>query len=799
MTIATFIPSARRSPARCAQIVASIAVLALICAVSRAFAQAPAPVISQIKIEGNQRVETDAIRIHISQPLGQPLDAAAVDQDDKAIYKMGFFKNVEVTVENVKGLNVLVFKVTEQPQITDVRIEGMKAIRSTDDKVVAATKLHPGAILDPAQVKETITGITQIYQDKGYLDAKVSFRTIAQADNTGVAVFDVTEGPKVKITRIDIHGNKAFTSSELRSVMETGTYSKLLSWITDQGALDQQKLQDDVDHLTAFYYQNGYLNVHVSSPKIQRVGNSLHITIDIDEGTVYRVGRVAIAGDMKFPHKELAHLLTIKRGQNFRGATLQHNVLALSDFYSNRGYAFVNIDPRTQLDPITHRINITFYINPGHEVLVNRINITGNTKTSDKVIRRELKIQEQEPYSAEAIRESKQRLDQLGFFTDVRITTEPAQQPDKINLNVNVAEANTSSLQVSGGYDTYMGVFGNFTLGNTNLFGGGESLVLNAQIGFLFQNYSITYTEPWFLDMPLSVGLQLFDNEEYLLSFNQSAAGFAVNTYYPLTELGFNKIGPFSLKDITVGLGYQFESVGITGLNSLTTYNILRYKGYTQTSELLPSFRRFTVDNPVDPRSGTVLCFNGQLGGLTGGNAFVKGVFHGRYFYPFIKSSTWGTWVVSQGITYGVGTNLNSGTGGELPLYERFFPGGVGGPADVRGYQLYSLGPLVTTYNASGQPVSVQDVGGSEELILSNEITFPILSGLGVRGVLFSDAGQAYTLKQGVDLSLLQASVGFGIRWRSPFGPLSIDLAFPVNPRPADQSTVFEIGAGAPL
>jgi len=773
--------------------------LALIFAVTHALAQGSAPVISQIRIEGNQRVETDAIRLHISQPLHQPLDQTAVDQDVKAIYKMGFFQNVETSVQNVNGANVLVYKVIERPQVTDVRIEGMKAIRSTDDKITSATKLHPGAILDPGQVKETINGITQVYQDKGYLDAKVNFRTILQPDNTAVAVFDVTEGPKVEITKIDFHGNKAFTSSELRSVMETSTHNFLLSWVTGQGALDQQKLQDDVDHLTAFYYQNGYLNVHISTPKVDRVGNSLHITIDVDEGTVYRIGRVALAGNMKSPHRELARQLTIKRGQHFKGASLQHDVLTLSDFYSNRGYAFVNIDPRTQLDPVTHRINITFYINPGHEVLVNRINITGNTKTSDKVIRRELQIQEQEPYSAEAIRESKKRLDRLGYLSEVRITTEPAQQPDKINLDVNVAEANTSSLQVAGGYDTYSSVFGNFTLGNTNLFGGGESVVLNAQIGFLFQNYSLSYTEPWFLDMPLSVGLQLFDNKEYLLSFNQSAAGFAVNTFYPLTELGFKKLGPFSLKDVSVGLGYQFESVGITGLNSLTTFNILRYKGYTQTSELLPSFRRFTVDNPIDPRTGTVLTFNGQIGGLGGSNAFVKGVLHGRYFYPFIKSSSWGTWVVSQGLTYGVGTNLNSGTGGELPLYERFFPGGTSGSANVRGYQLYSLGPLVTIYNAAGQPISVQDVGGSEELILSNEITFPILSGLGLRGVIFSDAGQAYTLKQGIDFTELQASVGAGVRWRSPFGPLSVDLAFPINPRPADQRTVFEIGAGAPL
>ena len=347
---------------------------------------------------------------------------------------------------------------------------------------------------------------------------------------------------------------------------------------------------------------------------------------------------------------------------------------------------------------------MVFVINPGHEVLIDRVNISGNTKTSDKVIRREIQIQEQEPYSAEEIRDSKVRLDRLGFFTDTRITTSPAAQPDKINLDVNVTEGNTASFQVAGGFDSYQSLFGNFTLGNTNLFGGGESLILNAQVGFLFQNYSISYTEPWFLDIPLAVGMQLFDNKTYLLSFNQSSAGFTLTTTYPLTELGFKKLGPFSLKDVQAGLGYTFQSIGITGLNQYTTYQIARYKGYTQTSEITPTIRRFTVDNPVDPRSGTVESLTMQFGGLGGDNEFIKGVAHFRYFYPFLKSQTLGTFVVSQGITFGIGTNLQSGTGGELPLYERFFPGGVGGPGDVRGYQLYSLGPQVLLYAQNGVP-----------------------------------------------------------------------------------------------
>src|SRR5208337_3959763 len=216
-----------------------------------------------------------------------------------------------------------------------------------------------------------------------------------------------------------------------------------------------------------------------------------------------------------------------------------------------------------------------FAITPGQLVLVDRIKISGNTKTSDKVIRRELRIQEQEPYSAEAIRESKSRLDRLGFFEETRVATEPATQPDRINLDVNVREANTGSFQVAGGFSTASSVFGDFRIGNTNLFGGGQSVSLDATVGFLFQNFSLSYTEPYFLDMPLSAGGELYDSKIFYFNFNRSAAGFELNTYYPFTELGLKKVGPFSMENVSAGLQYKFEDVGISGVNSpFTTLDI---------------------------------------------------------------------------------------------------------------------------------------------------------------------------------------------------------------------------------
>jgi outer membrane protein insertion porin family len=764
-------------------------------------AQPTGPIVTAIKISGNQRVETDAIRVHITQQVGQPEDLAVIDDDVKAIYKMGFFDDTHADFSN----GVLTFYVRERPLITDVRFHGMKKVKASDSDIINALAIHAGAIYDPVRAQTTTTNITQIYQQKGYLDAQVTFKLVPQGNNTAIGLIDVNEGPAVEVSSIQFTGNHAFSARELRGQMETRTHTIVISWLFSTGVLDQKKLQSDVDRLTAFYYQHGYVNVQVSQPTIARHGDSLTVTFNIDEGPQYHVGTVEVAGDVKVPQKELLAKLTLKPKAVFSGTDLQHDVLTLSDFYSDRGYAYVNVDPRTQVDPATRLVNVSYNIAPGQEVLVDRIKITGNTKTSDKVIRRVLTIQEQEPYSTSKIQKSKARLDSLGYFSNTRISTEPGPTPDKIDLNIAVQEQNTASLQIGGGYDSYSSVFGNFSVGNSNLFGGGESVQAQAQIGFLYQNYNASYTEPYFLDMPLSISLQAFYDKLYLFSFDQSNAGFSVTAGYPLSELGLKHIGPLSLDDINTSLGYQFENVGISGISEFSTLSILQYKGYRIISELLPGIRRFTVDNPLDPRSGSVQSLDVELSGVPVGTSFVKAVFHTRFFFPYIQSQRWGEWVFSPGLTYGIGTQFVSGNNGELPLYERFFPGGNNGVNSVRGYELYSLGPQVTLFDQLGTPFAVEQVGGSQEWIMSGETTFPIVSALGIRGAAFIDAGNAFTLHKSnadppdISINNLQAAYGIGLRWKSPFGPLAVDVAKPINPRPNDESTVFDFGAGAPL
>jgi len=770
--------------------------LALMLAAQRTSAQ-PQPIISRVRIVGNQRVEEDAIRIHLTAQPGQPLNDAVVDQDVKAIYRMGFFTDVHASVEQQGGQVILTYHVKERPLITDVRTEGMSEIKPTADEVVGAIKLHSGVIEDPQLVQSSIQALRSVYQSKGYLDADITFRTVPGPSNTAVGVFHVSEGPLVEVSAVKFVGNKAFSDSRLRGLMETRKHN-ILSRFFNSGTLDRAKLQDDVDRMTAFYYNHGYLQVHIGDPAISRHGNSIIVTVTIDEGSVFTVGKVGVGGDLKFPRSDLTSKLTLKPHKVFSGADMEHDVLTLSDFYSDRGYAFVNVDPRTQVDPLAHRVDVTYAVTPGNEVLIDRIKISGNTKTSDKVIRREIKVQEQEPYSASKIQVSKQRLDSLGYFQSVRLSTEPARQPDKINLDVNVQEGNTASFQVGGGYDSASSLFGTFLLQNTNLFGGGESASFSAEIGFLFENLSVSYTEPWFLDMPLAVSLQGFDNQLYLFSFNQSEIGFLLNSGYPLADLGLRKLGPFSLEHITAGLGYQFESVGISNLSPFTTFDIQNAKGTSRVSEFLPSIRRFTVDDPRDPRSGSIQSLDLEFAGL-GGTPFIKGVLHGHWFFPFIKNPRFGEWVYSPSFTLGYGTELETGNGGNLPLYERFFPGGLNGQGQVRGYEIYSLGPQVTLFNQFGQPFGVEQVGGSKELLFSQQIGFPILDALGLRGNVFFDAGNSFLASQSITFSGLQYAWGVGLFWKSPFGPINVDIAKPINRRPNDQHTVFDFGAGAPL
>jgi outer membrane protein insertion porin family len=775
--------------------------LALVCLflalalAAKALAQGTAPTIAEIRIRGNQRVDDDAIRIQISSRVGEPLDRATVSRDIKAIYRMGFFKKVTARTTRSGGQVILTYDVEERPLVSEVRFDGMTAFKATDDKVRGAVKIQPRSIFDPIHVVETIKNLEAIYREKGYLDVAVNYKLIPEPDNRAAVVFDIKEGPLVRIGEIRFVGNHAFKAKQLRNFIETRPHN-ILSFLFNTGLLDRKMLAADVDRLKTFYYQHGYLNAQVAEPTITRKGNSLIITFKINEGAPYRIGTITFEGDLKVPVQELRKRLTLKPGQPFQGLKLQHDVLTLSDFYTDRGYAFANVDPRTQVDPLTHSINVTIRITPGEKILVDRISISGNVRTRDYVIRRQLAIEEQEPYSAAKIRASKARLDRLGLFSQTQISTTPGREPDQVDLNVAVKEAQTGTFSIGGGIDTVDGAFGNASIGERNLFGTGNSATFSALFGFLFRNIDLNFTDPYFLDMPLTFSIDLFDTEYFMFGFTQVAYGIGFHTLYPLSELGLTELGPFSLNTVSAGVGYKFQQMGITDIGPYEPAAITQYHGYALVSEIIPTLQRMTVDNPADPRSGSSQSASIEFAGAGGDSYFVKAILHSRWFLPIIDSSWFGQWVYSLGVDYGIGTALQPAPGGNLPLYERFFPGGID---SVRGYEFFSLGPNIPIFNNVGQPIGYTQIGGSKELLLSTEVTFPILESFGLRGVVFVDAGNAYLLQQSITLPSLAAAWGIGIRWRSPFGPIRLEYAIPINPKPGYVIDNFVFGGGSPL
>src|SRR5262249_51589671 len=402
-------------------------------------AEAPIEVIS---IVGNSRVEQSAIRVRIKSPLGKPADPALIEQDVRSIYSMGFFEDVQASVGNVNGKQTLTFHVIERPMIREVKLQGNKKIK--DDDLLVAMKVRPHTLLDVEKVQRGIEEGKKLYDQKGYKDAAITFKTSEPVNGEVALTFVIDEGKVVRIQHIIFEGNKEFSARKLRSIMQT-KQAWFFSGLTGWGNLDPEVLKTDTERLTAFYYDNGYVNVRVDEPQIERKEDGLDVTIRIDEGEQYKVGEVKVTGDPLLDPAASVEQLEMKSGDVFRASALRKDVLTLTDAYGDQGYAFVNVEPLTDLEPEKKLVALNYKIDKGPEVYFDRIEITGNTKTKDEVIRRELLVQEQQLFRGSYLKASRARVQRLGLFGEVNMTTQRSDQPDKIDLRVDVKEQQTGA------------------------------------------------------------------------------------------------------------------------------------------------------------------------------------------------------------------------------------------------------------------------------------------------------------------------------------------------------------------
>lgn len=759
--------------------------------------------VDRVAIAGNERVEEEAIRVRLGMQAGALLDEATVDADIRALYRMGFFESVAADLDRVGTEWVLTYRVRERPFVSAVKVEGAKKIGR--EELEGVLRIRPNTIYDPEKARAGIEEARKLYEKKGYLDAAITVRIDPAAEaGKSVVTFTVDEGQAVRVRSIVFEGTRSFSARALKKVMTTKE-RWFLSFLTGRGTIDREVLKTDAERLTAFYYENGHIDVKVDEPVIQRDPDGLTVTFKVEEGSVYEFGSIDLAGDLPPESDEVRDRLAARTDETFRASKLREDINLLTEVYGDRGYAFVNVTPETAVDPSARRVAVVYRVSQGPEVQIDRIEVTGNTKTRDKVIRRELDVQEQERFSGSKLRRSQEKLRRLGFFEDVNITTRKADSPDRLDLLVDVKEGSTGSFAAGAGISSGESFLFNVRLAEINFLGRGQRLSVNADFGSLSRNLSFSVTEPYFLDTEMTLGFDVFNWELIFDEFTRGGTGGSIRALYPFSALGWEHLWGLPLVDTRFGLEYRIEDASITDVSEHAATLIRAEEGTALTSSLIPRLSRDTRNHPFDPTSGSMQDFSIELAGVGGDSRFVKIESRTRWYYPFWKSPRLGTFTASTGWTFGYG--IGYGAQRELPLFERYFPGGIN---SIRGFRVRSLGPRVPVFlqgrdsagrcTLPGQQCALRvrrdAVGGSEELIFNNEIIFPLVEPLGLKGVLFFDAGEAYSAMQGIEFGDMRTSAGFGVRWFSPIGPLRIEIGFPLNPRVGDdtQGVLFSFG-----
>jgi outer membrane protein insertion porin family len=720
----------------------------------------------EIVVLGNQKVTKDTITDKMKTKVGEQLSTTTLDQDLKDLFSLGFFDNLMVNLAPVgNGVEVAII-VVEKPTISAIVIKGNKKVKRKD--LLKEITLHTFNILNEERLQESLEKMKAFYQEEGFYSVRIKTKTVRAGKSRIQVIFIIDEGPKCYVKKINFHGNDNFSSWTLRRKLQTKTYSFFLSWITDAGILKKDQLSNDAKLLKSFYLSEGYVQVRISKAKITLDDNRkwIYLDYDIEEGDVFTMGKVEVVDpeDESGMTDNLLRVLQGKTGETFSNLKLQNDIETLSNFYADRGHAYVDIDPRTKIDPEKRTIDVSYHINRGTKFLFGRINISGNTKTRDKVIRRELRFSEGDLFSGSALKRSRERLNNTQFFSEADIQT--IQNDDEtIDVNVKVVEGSTGAFSIGLGYSTVDSIIGVANISQTNWLGKGLDATFNVELSGARQFYNIGLTDPYFLDMDMSAGLNIYNEEYEYDAYDTVQQGFRVSVGKPIDEY------------TSWSAGYRWEKVKIDNISSTASDYILDEYGTSTTSQVYFSITRDKRDNYLFPTrgyklKGTVVFAGGPLGF---DNDFYKAILEGHKFYPFKWDSAFHLW---GRVSYADGYS-----GQSLPLYERFY---VGGLKTVRGFDFGEAGP---------EDENGDVIGGTKELILSAEWIFSLIDNMGLKGVVFYDAGKAFDDNEALSFDL-RHSVGFGIRWKSPMGPLRIEWGFNLSPEDDEEDSVWDFSVG---
>ena len=715
--------------------------------------------IVEIKFTGNFRIEDDAIYNVLQSTKGKLLSRQGLSSDIKAIYKLGYFKNVAARVTTTRGGKVINFTLEEMPLITSVDIEGNDDIETEDIEGVISVKRKQ--LLNLSRLKSDMESIKALYKNKGYLNAEVKYNTDENKKGVRI-VFNIIENKELYIKEITFEGNKAYTDEELSDMMETSEWS-MLHFITDSGVFDEAKLKQDANRLTVFYLNNGYINAKIGEPEITQDEEWIYVKIPIIEGKQFRVGNVIITGDtLTVPRSELIPQLQITEKDYFDREAIIKDVDMLTRACSKEGYAYANITTRTVPRDDEQKINITYNIDKGDLVYINTISITGNTVTRDKVIRRQLAVVEKDLYDSSKLKTSYMKLNRLRYFEEVNFKTEKGANESLMDIDVHVREKSTGMFSVGAGYSAVDKMVFMAQVSEQNLFGRGQTLSLNGYFGSTKTSYELSFVEPWLFDMPLWSKFEIWDTERDYDSYDLHTQGFGATLGYPLFEYVMGYIG------------YNLSIDDITNIEDTASQYIKDQEGETTSSGVTLTLSRNTTDDIMFATKGSKNSISTEVVGtiFQGDVSFAKYIADSRWFFSMPLDTVFG---IHGKIGYVQGLE-----GKEVPVFERFYLGGIN---SLRG--LREVGPV----DSEGDTI-----GGATMLNFNAEVVFPLIKDAGLRGVVFFDTGNAWN--SGYYLDDMRRTAGAGVRWYSPIGPLRLEWGYVLDRKDLEPQSRWEFTIG---
>ena len=720
--------------------------------------------VDRIIVSGNRRVDTEAILKKITSGAGEAFSPDDVKEDIRALYGTGYFEDITVDLSDTASGKVLTYKVREMPFIRAVVITGSKEIK--DETIREAITVKENTFLDRAAVGENAERIKDLYAGDGFYLAEVKPRI----DSDGVeatVTFDIKEGREVRVKRITFIGNERFSDKELKKVMGT-KQAWLFSVLTESGRFNEFLFQNDLAMVLGKYYDNGYINADILDHRVLLSEDKkwFYITIAVTEGGQFSLGAIDFTGDILDSRGELADKLKIKTGETFSRATLSGDLDTLSDHYGDKGYAFADIKPITHINAEVKTVDITFDIKKNELAYVERINITGNTRTRDKVIRREIESEEGNLYSSSEMKRSSSNLKRLGYFDDVRVSKARGTASDRVDLNVDVKERPTGSISAGIGYSSVDKLIGTASISQSNFMGTGIKLDISGTVSASSARYVVGFTQPWLFDKPLSAGVDLYNVEREYPDFKIIKNGFDI-------RFGFPVYGRYTRGYIT----YTLEEVDVLDVSDDASTFIKEQEGNNTESSIRLTLKRDTRNDYFFPTEGHVVTVSTELaGGPIGGTIyFIKNELDAVQFFPLPLDTSFSV--------RGSAGYLQGYAGREPPIYERYFLGGIN---SLRGFETRSIGPK--------DPETGDLIGGDAMLVTNMEFLFPIFPEQKIRGLLFFDAGNAYDGR--IDLTDLRYGAGVGIRWFSPIGPLRLEWGFNLDRRDEEPSSQWDFTIG---